>query len=61
MNRAKVQRKIMIIAAGLVLLSVVSLIITLLSLQEISAGVRPGVAAKAFAIVMILHVLVLLG
>jgi hypothetical protein len=62
MNKAKVQRRIMITAAGLVLLSIVLMVITLPRiLHDTSAGANPESAAKAVVIVMVLHVLAIVG
>ena len=62
MNKAKVQRRIMIIAAGFVILSVVLLIITLPGiLQDTSPGANPQSAATGVVIAMILRVLILFG
>lgn len=62
MNQIEIQRKILITVAGLVLMSIVLMIITIPSiLQDTSGGATPERAATGTAIMMILHMVVLLG
>ena len=62
MNQIEIQRKILITVAGLVLMSIVLMIITIPSiLKDTSAGARPESAATGTVIMMILHMVVLFG
>lgn len=62
MNKAEVQRRILITVAGIVLLSVALMIIIIPSvLQDTSPNATPKNAAIAVFVVMILHLAILYG
>ena len=62
MNRANLQRRILVSALGLILLSIIMLLATLPSIiQDISAGNRPNSAAVGVGIAIILRLLIQLG
>lgn len=62
MNQIEIQRKVLIAAAGLVLVSIVFMIITIPSvLKDTSAGATPESAATGIVIMIILHMVVLFG
>jgi hypothetical protein len=62
MNKVAVQGKTLIIVAGIVLVSIVLMIPTILGvLQDTSPGAAPKNAAVAILVAMIFHLLVLFG
>lgn len=62
MNQVEVQRRIYNTLAGLVLLSAILLMAAIPGvIGDNSAGAKPGIAATAIFVMMILHLLVLVG
>ena len=62
MNQIEIQRRILITVAGLVLLSVILMIITIPGvLQDTSAGAEPKGAVIGIAVLILLQLTVLLG
>ena len=62
MNQIEIQRRILITVAGLVLLSVILMIITIPGvLHDTSAGAEPKGAAIGIAVLIMLQLIVLLG